>query len=633
MATAFIKWLDAKRQSFVDNNPQRIAETRVNRSAGKKQILLDQALEDFITDTMVPLRVVERDSFKKLLDTLDFKRNGFKLMSRRTLGRRLGKALAEYQKHLRNLLAEPTWVSTTADVWSGGQRSFLGMTVHWIDAQYNRRTAPLACQRFPGSQTYDRVASLVNEIHRRFCLSPSKVTACVTDNGSNFVKAFVEFGVLVSNLDELDAERDETNEQENSDDDGTDQSRAEDDYQNRESEYDSSCYDEEEYASSQEGHTTGDTEDEDQENEQETGDQLDTGSWVSLDESTVLTLPAHARCAAHTLSLCATSDVKKVFNSDAALKLRHELVIARCNILWNMARRPKTAEIIKNMTGRSLPRPCATRWNSLYDSLLALLKLRYDLPRLMAALQRESLFSDEDFAYIEEYIKCSKPVAVGLDKLQAEKTGFYGALVPTLHMIRRQLSDVARAPLRFCKPLLDGLIQSVEKRFKNILDCRTVEGQKSAIAALSMPLFKNAWCRCITPEDQSYILGRFRELIRAQIGTESSETEPEPMETDDYYDFGGEATSSSATLMQVDSAEVAMQNYLGDARTALVMLEKHPLIAPIFRQYNTQPPSSAEVERLFSLATMINAPRANRLSDARFEQRVVLRKAMPVFDF
>ncbi|XP_028966869.1 uncharacterized protein LOC108864040 [Galendromus occidentalis] len=378
MATAFIKWLEERRQSSAANNPQRVTETRVGRSAGCKQVLFDQALEDFITDTMVPLRAVECDSFRKLLEFLDFKRKGLKLMSRRTLGRRLQRAFAEYRERLRDLLVEPAWVATTADVWSGGLRSFLGMTVHWIDAQYNRRSAPL-CWLVNDSPDHIRMSeSRVNEIHTSFGLSPLKFTACVTDNGSNFVKPFIEFGVLTYNLDELDAEQDETSEQEiTSDaDDETYRSGAEYDHQDQEPKYDSSCYDEEEYASSLEGYTTEDTDDDDQENEHDASDQSETVSWVGSDESTLLTLPAHGRCASHTLTLCATSDVKKVFDSDAALTLRHEIVIAKCNLLWNLTR----------------------------------------------ALQRPNPFDEDDSAHIEEYLKCSKPISWISCKLR--KQGF-----------------------------------------------------------------------------------------------------------------------------------------------------------------------------------------------------------------
>ncbi len=67
------------------------------------------------------------------------------------------------------------------------------MTVHWIDSiSFKREKAALACKRVRGRHTYDVIASEIEQVHSAFGLS-HKVTACVTDNGSNFVKAFRMF--------------------------------------------------------------------------------------------------------------------------------------------------------------------------------------------------------------------------------------------------------------------------------------------------------------------------------------------------------------------------------------------------------------------------------------------------------
>ena len=38
--------------------------------------------------------------------------------------------------------------------------------------------------------------------------------------------------------------------------------------------------------------------------------------------------------------------------------------------LWNKTMRPKSSEIIVQGFGRSIERPCPTRWNSEYDCML-----------------------------------------------------------------------------------------------------------------------------------------------------------------------------------------------------------------------------------------------------------------------
>ncbi|TGZ54359.1 Uncharacterized protein DBV15_12464, partial [Temnothorax longispinosus] len=70
------------------------------------------------------------------------------------------------------------------------------MTVHWIGKQtMERKSYAIACRRFSGTHSYDRVARLIEDIHTSFGINKNKIIATVTDNGSNFVKAFREFGV------------------------------------------------------------------------------------------------------------------------------------------------------------------------------------------------------------------------------------------------------------------------------------------------------------------------------------------------------------------------------------------------------------------------------------------------------
>jgi hypothetical protein len=95
------------------------------------------------------------------------------------------------------------YVCTTADIWSTNHKSYLGVTAHWIDPQtLLRSSAALACERMKGRHTYDVIAAALNAVHTAYRIN-NKVIVTVTDNGSNFVKAFKEYqlddSVLVSN--------------------------------------------------------------------------------------------------------------------------------------------------------------------------------------------------------------------------------------------------------------------------------------------------------------------------------------------------------------------------------------------------------------------------------------------------
>ena len=104
----------------------------------------------------------------------------------------MDKAFDEIEKKLKATLGTIDSVSTTADVWTAHNRSYFGMTVHCIDS--GSLKAAICCVRIVGRHTYDVLAAKIEYIHSFYGLN-GKVTATVTDNGSNFVKAFTSFSL------------------------------------------------------------------------------------------------------------------------------------------------------------------------------------------------------------------------------------------------------------------------------------------------------------------------------------------------------------------------------------------------------------------------------------------------------
>uniref|UniRef100_A0A3P9JNS2 Endonuclease/exonuclease/phosphatase domain-containing protein n=1 Tax=Oryzias latipes TaxID=8090 RepID=A0A3P9JNS2_ORYLA len=174
-----------------------------------------------------------------------------------------------------------------------------------------RHKAALACKRVRGRHTFDVIAAELEQIHSSFGLL-NKVVATVTDNASNFVKAFKTFPPPESDEDE-------------------------------------------------------------KEEEEEQKDVLFTDlaeALTSVSDEGHITLPPHYRCASHTINLISTSDVEKYLTSSPTTKSVYRVTIAKCTALWTKASRSTVAaEQVQEVSQRKLLVPSSTRWNSFYDAV------------------------------------------------------------------------------------------------------------------------------------------------------------------------------------------------------------------------------------------------------------------------
>ena len=86
------------------------------------------------------------------------------------------------ESKLKATLGEADFVSTTADIWTANNKSFLGAcTVHWISSTtLQRLKAAIACKRIKGSHTFDIIGSEIEHIHSSYGLV-GKVVATVTE--------------------------------------------------------------------------------------------------------------------------------------------------------------------------------------------------------------------------------------------------------------------------------------------------------------------------------------------------------------------------------------------------------------------------------------------------------------------
>ena len=83
-----------------------------------------------------------------------------------------------------------------------------------------------------------------------------------------------------------------------------------------------------------------------------------------------------------------------------------------------------------------------------------------------------------------------------------------------------------------------------------------------------------------------------------------------------------------STTLERKSAALACRRLMGSHTFDVIansMLNQYVHVKQVFIRYNTPIPSSAPVERLFSVAGLIRTAKRNRLSDHMFETLVLLK--------
>ncbi len=109
--------------------------------------------------------------------------------------------------------------------------------------------------------------------------------------------------------------------------------------------------------------------------------------------------------------------------------------------------------------------PTETLWNSKYDSVERILKMRDKdgaaLAALFAAASQSPLKPDQ-FTFLEEWKEVMQHVANGLDFLQGDDEVFLGYMLPTIQMMKEQLEET-KEKVTMCKPLADAALRGIKE--------------------------------------------------------------------------------------------------------------------------------------------------------------------------
>lgn len=359
--------------------------------------------------------------------------NGIKIPSRFKITQQIQNRFELHKSELRAALAVPKHLCETVDIWSNKHRGFFGITLHWIDeSSFERKSVALSCGHFASPHTNDRIAERLQIVNHEFGIS-ERVDVIVSDNASNFVKALNEYGTDWSCFQSNSKDADEP--------------------------------------------TNDDDDDE-----------------VQFYDFAGCRLGCHQRCGSHTVNLIAKVDSLNALDDGFYCRM-YQAAMKKVQRVWSVLSQQKANEILFAHLNSSVRHPPDTRWNYQFDSLFDFMKKDQEkLRSAMIDLKMEPL-SPIDIDFLNEYLVVMKPLAVLLDHLQ-QSDCYFGILLPSLYATKQNLMDLISNednPVKYCKPLIKCILDSIDDRFRNVLDFDSDEGQIAAIASCSHPFFKLKW--------------------------------------------------------------------------------------------------------------------------------------------
>lgn len=109
-----------------------------------------------------------------------------------------------------------------------------------------------------------------------------------------------------------------------------------------------------------------------------------------------------------------------------------------------------------------------------------------------------------------------------------------------------------------------------------------------------------------------------KDLLKIRSNGSSPQSDSNLDDNDDFFVFKHQTVHN-------ESAQDELYRFLNSKSTNIEMLNDYPKIKKFFIKYNTALPSSASVERLFSISSLVLTQRRNRLHDETMEHQLLLK--------
>lgn len=221
---------------------------------------------------------------------------------------------------------------------------------------------------------------------------------------------------------------------------------------------------------------------------------------------------------------------------------------------------------------------------------------------------------------LDEYLSILKPISLALDILQGQHDVSAGYLLPTLINVIEEWRSVELADLEFCSGVLCSMMGDLKRRFEDEL-----ESDYFKIAAALHPKFRLYWVVADKTDNVKSVVRNALKKFQREIVAKNSTAATANVEKGSFF-WRFEQRAVEVQRDGIDTLYNVWEQWCCATGSSILP----PDLNNAFIHYNTTLPSSAAVERLFSLSKRVLSPLRNRLEDSTFEWMVMLPSASEI---
>jgi hypothetical protein len=383
----------------------------------RQKEIIAAVIDELIIRGNMPMSTVSQPWFTSFMTVMDPK---FAMPSRYKVSKLITNQFESQKSILQSKLQRAEWVSLTIDMWSDRRmRSFLGITVHFVNSSMTFESYLLDCASFEGSHTGQKISDKCTAIVENFQIQ-EKVAFVVTDNAANMVKAFQESSELFASSDDIEGSSYEQPAEVNSDESDDEESPMMMDI-----------------------------------------DVIPSEAQVLI-ESLDFVSRKRVPCVIHTLQLAVLDALKST-------KCLSTVQAKTCRLSSVIHTSTSFSEEYFKVFKATVPRTTNTRWNSMFLQLAAVKEL--DVMKLKILLtvtkHEECILTTRELKTLQEAVSLLE-VAYDATLLLEEEDALISIVGPTMAQIHKKWTNM-QSNLTICEPLAVALLSSVESRFKGLL--------------------------------------------------------------------------------------------------------------------------------------------------------------------